>query len=123
MKQHLVVLFGGQSSEHEVSCISVRTVAGAVDREKYDVTLIGITEEGRWLRAESIESIADGTWRESRVSAVLSPDGETVAYVADYEASDDFYGYYSVKGKKPEKELLPLFSMLKYQEKRRMYFL
>lgn len=36
-------------------------------------------------------------------SAVLSPDGETVAYVADYEASDDFYGYYSVKGKKPEK--------------------
>ena len=34
-------------------------------------------------------------------SAVLSPDGETVAYVADYEASDDFKGYYSVKGKKP----------------------
>lgn len=34
-------------------------------------------------------------------SAVLSPDGETVAYVADYEATDDFVGYYSVKGKKP----------------------
>lgn len=34
-------------------------------------------------------------------SAVLSPDGETVAYVTEYEASDDFYGYYSVNGKKP----------------------
>lgn len=33
-------------------------------------------------------------------SAVLSPNGETVAYVADYDAVDDFKGYYSVKGKK-----------------------
>jgi len=33
-------------------------------------------------------------------SAVLSPNGETVAYVGDYDASDDFKGYYSVKGKK-----------------------
>lgn len=33
-------------------------------------------------------------------SAVLSPNGETVAYVADYDAADDFRGYYSVKGKK-----------------------
>lgn len=34
-------------------------------------------------------------------SAVLSPNGETVAYVSDYEATDDFKGYYSIKGKTP----------------------
>ncbi|MGN1083682.1 MAG: hypothetical protein ACI4QX_01645, partial [Lachnospiraceae bacterium] len=34
-------------------------------------------------------------------SVVLSPNGETVAFVGDYEASDDFKGYYSVNGKKP----------------------
>ncbi|MBR2409782.1 MAG: zinc ribbon domain-containing protein [Lachnospiraceae bacterium] len=34
-------------------------------------------------------------------SAVLSPNGETVAYVAEYDASDDFKGFYSVKGKEP----------------------
>lgn len=34
-------------------------------------------------------------------SPVLSPDGQTVAFVSDYDASDDFKGYYSVKGKKP----------------------
>lgn len=33
-------------------------------------------------------------------SAVLSPNGETVAYVAEYDATDDFKGFYSVKGKK-----------------------
>lgn len=34
-------------------------------------------------------------------SAVLSPDGETVAFVSDYEARDKFKGYYSIDGKKP----------------------
>lgn len=34
-------------------------------------------------------------------SVVLSPNGETVAFVSDYDASDDFKGYYSVKGKEP----------------------
>lgn len=34
-------------------------------------------------------------------SPVLSPNGQTVAFVSDYDASDDFKGYYSVKGKKP----------------------
>lgn len=36
-------------------------------------------------------------------SIVLSPNGETVAFVSDYDASDDFKGYYSVKGKEPVK--------------------
>ena len=35
-------------------------------------------------------------------SAVLSPNGKTVAFVAEYEATDDFRGFYSVNGKKPE---------------------
>ncbi len=35
-------------------------------------------------------------------SAVLSPDGKTVAFVAEYDATDDFRGFYSVNGKEPE---------------------
>ena len=73
-RKKIAVLFGGQSSEHEISCMSVQTVAGAIDKEKYEVTLIGITEEGHWVKVQSLESIADGSWRESQVSAVLSPD-------------------------------------------------
>ena len=74
MKQTIAVIFGGQSSEHEVSCMSVVNVASQIDREKYEVLLIGITEEGHWVKADSVESIQDGSWRESRVSAVISPD-------------------------------------------------
>ena len=48
-KQTVAVLFGGQSSEHEVSCVSAATVIDHIDREKYEVVLIGITKEGKWL--------------------------------------------------------------------------
>ncbi|HIZ80444.1 MAG TPA: D-alanine--D-alanine ligase [Candidatus Lachnoclostridium stercorigallinarum] len=74
MKQTIAVIFGGQSSEHEVSCMSVVNVASQIDREKYDVLFIGITEEGHWVKVDSIESIQDGSWKESQVSAVVSPD-------------------------------------------------
>ena len=53
-KENLVVIFGGRSSEHEVSCISVQTVAKGVDLEKYNMTLVGITKDGRWLKADNI---------------------------------------------------------------------
>jgi len=45
------VLFGGRSCEHEVSVTSARSLVRAIDKEKYEVVLIGITQEGRWLMA------------------------------------------------------------------------
>ena len=82
-KKKLVVIFGGRSSEHEVSCISVQTVAKAVDTDKYDMTLIGITKDGKWLKADSIESIADGSWYDSQVRAVISPDSAKEIIIKD----------------------------------------
>ena len=51
-KKTIAVLFGGQSSEHEVSCVSVRTILQAIDREEYNVEIIGITKEGHWLAGD-----------------------------------------------------------------------
>ena len=45
-KIKLGVVFGGQSGEHEVARVSAYNVLQAVDREKYDVTTIGITPAG-----------------------------------------------------------------------------
>jgi len=44
----LGVVFGGRSSEHEVSLRSARSIVDALDREKYEPVLIGIDCEGRW---------------------------------------------------------------------------
>lgn len=43
------VLFGGRSAEHEVSVTSARSLLEAIDGEKYEVTLIGLDRQGKWL--------------------------------------------------------------------------
>lgn len=73
-KKTIAVLFGGQSSEHEVSCVSASTVISNINEEKYEKLLIGITKEGKWLKVNSVEDIQTGKWREGRVTAVISPD-------------------------------------------------
>ena len=50
-KVRVGVVFGGRSGEHEVSIRSATAVLRAIDRSKYDVIPIGITKEGKWLRA------------------------------------------------------------------------
>ena len=48
-RTRVLVLFGGQSGEHDVSLRSAQTVIRALDPAKYDVQRVGITREGRWL--------------------------------------------------------------------------
>jgi len=73
-KLNIAVLFGGQSSEHEVSCVSAVTVISAIDRGKYDLILIGITKDGRWIQTEDIEAIKNGSWKNGDTRAVISPE-------------------------------------------------
>ena len=48
----LLLLFGGQSAEHDVSRVSAVAVASALDPDRYDVVPVAITREGRWLLAD-----------------------------------------------------------------------
>ena len=73
-KKKIAVLFGGQSSEHVVSCMSAANVIELIDQTKYDLIMIGITEEGHWVKTESVEDIRSGAWRESKVEATILPD-------------------------------------------------
>lgn len=47
----VVLVYGGRSAEHEVSCISARHVLDALDRQRYDVVVLGVTLDGRWVDA------------------------------------------------------------------------
>ncbi len=73
-KKRIAVLFGGQSSEHIVSCMSAANVIEQIEKDAYELILIGITEDGHWLKVDSVEDIRKDTWRESRVEAVILPD-------------------------------------------------
>src|SRR3984957_6655154 len=59
-KLRVGILFGGRSGEHEVSLLSAASVLAAIDREKFDVTPIGITKEGRWLAAADARGLLSG---------------------------------------------------------------
>jgi len=89
-KQTVAVLFGGQSTEHEISCISAVTIAQNIDAEKYDSILVGITKEGEWLLVESVEEIRSDTWRESKNHAILSPDAKYKGLLIYREGSNQF---------------------------------
>jgi D-alanine-D-alanine ligase len=65
----LVVLFGGRSAEHEVSCISALHVLRAADADRFDVVPIGITRDGRWIESgEALAALGGGA------AALPSPD-------------------------------------------------
>ena len=80
-KKRIVVLFGGQSSEHLVSCMSAANVIGQIDTSRYELLLIGITEDGHWLRADSLEDVRTGAWKESTTEAIISPDATSHSVV------------------------------------------
>src|SRR5580698_2170268 len=59
-KLRVGILFGGRSGEHEVSLLSAASILQAIDRDKFDVTPIGITKEGRWLAQADARGMLEG---------------------------------------------------------------
>lgn len=74
MKKKIAVIFGGQSSEHEISCISAANIIDGLNKEKYEIHRIGITKEGHWLYVEEDTQLKDGSWIDGEITAVISPD-------------------------------------------------
>lgn len=76
--KRVLVLFGGVSSEHEVSLRSAKSVIDNIDKSLWQVLTVGITKDGQWfLYTGESENIASGAWcrdTENCTRAVLSPD-------------------------------------------------
>lgn len=48
MKKKVGIIFGGKSAEHEVSLQSAKNIVDAIDKDEYEVVLIGIDKQGKW---------------------------------------------------------------------------
>jgi D-alanine-D-alanine ligase len=71
------ILFGGASVEHEVSLISARGVAAAIDASRFESVALAITGDGRWLSSEdSARILASGAKR-------VEADGTAARLVVD----------------------------------------
>lgn len=76
-KQVVAVLFGGQSSEHDVSKVSAATIISNINTEKYSVIPVYITKEGKWLLYDGpLDSISNNDWQKFASTCILSPDTE-----------------------------------------------
>lgn len=63
MKKTVAILFGGCSSEYKISLQSAYCIIKAIDTEKYNPLLIGITNAGTWFLYNSdLEKIKENTW-------------------------------------------------------------
>ena len=63
-KRKIAIVFGGKSSEHEVSLMSAASVIRAINKERYELVYIGITHDGQWRR-------------------LVLPEGMTASFAAD----------------------------------------
>jgi D-alanine-D-alanine ligase len=72
----LVVLFGGQSAEHEVSCVTASHVLRAADPDRYDLVPVGITQDGTWVQSE--EAVAALTQGAAALPPHLTATGTAV---------------------------------------------
>lgn len=79
-KLKVLVIFGGQSPEHDISCISATSVLKNLDTQKYKISTIGITKKGEWfLYSGSFDNIENGAWKRDKKNlkkAIISPDAK-----------------------------------------------
>lgn len=79
MKKKVAILFGGQSTEHEVSCVSASSVLKNIDLSKYDVYPIGITKDGTWFEyTGSMDKIESGEWEKDEF--YKAPNGQKILF-------------------------------------------
>ncbi len=74
---NLIVIFGGQSAEHDVSCVTAAHVLRAVDQTRYRITPIGIDREGNWqLASGALRALTGGP---DALPARLEVSGESMS--------------------------------------------
>ncbi|MGA1260476.1 MAG: D-alanine--D-alanine ligase family protein [Ilumatobacteraceae bacterium] len=86
-RTHVIVIFGGESAEHDVSCVTAAHVLRALDPERYEVTTVAISRSGEWMLADgAMSALARG--RDAvpdRLEAAGRPSslGEVIASAAN----------------------------------------
>lgn len=89
-KKRVAVIFGGQSSEHEVSRVSAQALIENMDKQKYDIAMIGITKDGQWLTYEGpTEKIGSGEWQQTALQQLLEKQSRQQSLTLAQENSQD----------------------------------
>ncbi|HKY15349.1 MAG TPA: D-alanine--D-alanine ligase family protein [Microthrixaceae bacterium] len=84
----LVVVFGGVSAEHDVSCVSAREVVSALDPDRYEIVPVGIRRDGEWVLASDAQLML-GRGAADELPTALSPTGEPIDLLPELHSNRD----------------------------------
>ncbi|MFS2221712.1 D-alanine--D-alanine ligase [Pantoea sp. B65] len=77
-KLHVGIVFGGKSAEHEVSLQSAKNILEAIDKTRFDVSLIGIDKQGQWHLNEASNFLLNA---ENPALIALNQSGRSIALI------------------------------------------
>ena len=94
MREKLTVglLFGGKSSEHEVSLQSAASILTAIDQTKYNLVLIGITKEGQWRSDPNFSLGQLSKILDEGIPVFLASNSEGSGHLIQFDPSSDWVG-------------------------------
>lgn len=84
-KLNVVLIFGGESTEHDVSILSAKNIYEAIDGEKFDTSLLYIDRQGRWVMCEKFDDYENPT----KLQGVFPVLGESKLKIGDRELRPD----------------------------------
>ncbi len=104
MKKNIGIIFGGRSGEHEISIRSAKAVIEQIDREKYNVVPIAITQKGHWLNPmESLTRLPENV-QEILLDYVRDLPSNAIALIGDTQ----YQGLTRLETAVREEKVLPL---------------
>lgn len=66
----ILVLFGGNSFEHSISCKSARTILENIDKSMFDVTAVGINENNWYIFNDDLNLLTNNTWLQGNITQI-----------------------------------------------------
>ena len=78
--KNVLILFGGNSFEHEISCMSVNFIKDNIDKELFNFELVGIDKNNNWYIVDE-KVIISKNWKEKTIKKV----NNFIAYIKKFD--------------------------------------
>jgi D-alanine--D-alanine ligase len=80
-KTKIAIIFGGVSTEHDVSIVSAGSIAGSIDTDRFEPVYVGIDKNGRWLLGKgAFDSLRSGEVKNAE-PVILSTDPDKSGFL------------------------------------------
>ena len=86
-KKRIVIIFGGQSTEHDVSVVSASSIAKALDKNLFEPIFVAIDKEGKWYLGETAFDFLKTGKTQGLHRVILSTDPEKKGFISLHDGT------------------------------------